>query len=240
MARCPRARCWWTWRHGRELATATLDYPHGVMDECLPDGTRLKPDWALQHPQDYLDTLSFTVNEVLRESGVDASDVVGMSIDFTACTMIAVDESGTPLCFKDEFKSNPHSYVKLWKHHAAQDEANRLNAIAEERGEDLPGPIRRKDLLGMDDTQNLAGAATRPRRYTTRPTASWRPRLGNHAADRRGSPQQLHRGLQGHVVQARRAIPPRTSLRRSTPGWRTWSRRSSPPTYTRSAPRRAR
>ena len=82
---------------GRELATATLDYPHAVMDERLPDGTRLKPDWALQHPQDYLDTLSFTVNEVLRESGVDALDVVGMSIDFTACTMIAVDESGTPL-----------------------------------------------------------------------------------------------------------------------------------------------
>lgn len=120
---------------GRELATATLDYPHAVMDERLPDGTRLKPDWALQHPQDYLDTLSFTVNEVLRESGVDASDVVGMSIDFTACTMIAVDESGTPLCFKDEFKSNPHSYVKLWKHHAAQYLADRLNAIAEERGE---------------------------------------------------------------------------------------------------------
>ena len=42
---------------GRELATATLDYPHAVMDERLPDGTRLKPDWALQHPQDYLDTL---------------------------------------------------------------------------------------------------------------------------------------------------------------------------------------
>ena len=56
-------------RGGRAASwpTATLDYPHAVMDERLPDGTRLKPDWALQHPQDYLDTLSFTVNEVLRE-----------------------------------------------------------------------------------------------------------------------------------------------------------------------------
>ena len=69
-----------------------------------------------------------------------------MSIDFTACTMIAVDESGTPLCFKDEFKSNPHSYVKLWKHHAAQYLADRLNAIAEGARRDLPKALRRKDL----------------------------------------------------------------------------------------------
>lgn len=188
---------------GRELATATLDYPHAVMDERLPDGTRLKPDWALQHPQDYLDTLSFTVNEVLRQSGVDASDVVGMSIDFTACTMIAVDESGTPLCFKDEFKSNPHSYVKLWKHHAAQYLADRLNAIAEERGETFLKALRRKDLQRMDDTQDMAGAAGGARGIRRdRPLHGGR-RLGNNAADRQGSAQQLHRGLQGHVVQAR-------------------------------------
>ena len=120
---------------GRELATATMDYPHDVMDERLPDGTRLAPDWALQHPQDYLDTMGYTVKRVLEESGVNSADVVGMSIDFTACTMIAVDKSGTPLCFKDEYRSNPHAYVKLWKHHAAQYLADRLNAIAEERGE---------------------------------------------------------------------------------------------------------
>ena len=120
---------------GRELATATMDYPHAVMDERLPDGTRLAPDWALQHPQDYLDTMGYTVKRVLEESGVNSADVVGMSIDFTACTMIAVDKSGTPLCFKDEYRSNPHAYVKLWKHHAAQYLADRLNAIAEERGE---------------------------------------------------------------------------------------------------------
>ena len=120
---------------GRELATATMDYPHAVMDERLPDGTRLAPDWALQHPKDYLDTMGYTVKRVLEESGVNSADVVGMSIDFTACTMIAVDKSGTPLCFKDEYRSNPHAYVKLWKHHAAQYLADRLNAIAEERGE---------------------------------------------------------------------------------------------------------
>jgi len=71
---------------GRELGSAVMNYPHGVMDEQLPDGTKLKPDWALQHPQDYLDCLGRTIPEAIRLSGIDAADVVGVGIDFTACT----------------------------------------------------------------------------------------------------------------------------------------------------------
>lgn len=119
----------------REMASAVLPYPHGVMDERLPDGTPLPPDWALEHPQDYLDVLTTTVPAVLRESGVAPEDVIGLSIDFTACTMLPAKADGTPLCFLPEYEHNPHAYIKLWKHHAAQDEANRLNAIAQERGE---------------------------------------------------------------------------------------------------------
>lgn len=123
---------------GKEVATAVKVYPHGVMDEYLPDGkTKLYPDWALQHPQDYLDVLSDTIPKVLKESSVLAEDVIGVGIDFTACTMLPTDKEGVPLCFYEELKSNPHSYVKLWKHHAAQEEANTLNKIANERGEDF-------------------------------------------------------------------------------------------------------
>ncbi|HHW49241.1 MAG TPA: ribulokinase, partial [Clostridiaceae bacterium] len=123
---------------GREVATAVKYYPHGVIDEYLPDGvTRLEPDWALQHPQDYLDVLTETIPAILKESGVSPDDVIGIGIDFTACTMLPIKEDGTPLCFIDEYKSNPHAYVKLWKHHAAQDEANKLNEIAEKRGEEF-------------------------------------------------------------------------------------------------------
>lgn len=46
-----------------------------------------------------------------------------------------IKKDGTPLCELPKFKSNPHAYVKLWKHHAAQKYANRLNRIAQERGE---------------------------------------------------------------------------------------------------------
>lgn len=121
---------------GREVASAVKEYTHGVMDEFLPDGvTKLEADWALQHPNDYLEVLQVTVPEVLKRAGVTAEDVIGIGIDFTACTMLPVDREGTPLCMKEEYRNHPHSYVKLWKHHAAQEEANRLNEIAEERRE---------------------------------------------------------------------------------------------------------
>jgi len=103
-----------------------------------PDNkTKLGKDWALQYPQDYLDVLAITIPEVLQKSGVSADDIIGMGIDFTACTVMPTLKDGTPLCFLDEYKSNPHAYVKLWKHHAAQREADELNKIAAERGEDF-------------------------------------------------------------------------------------------------------
>ncbi|MBQ3080061.1 MAG: ribulokinase [Clostridia bacterium] len=118
---------------GRELGEAVYEYRHAVMDETLPSGIKLKPDWALEHPDDYLEALSVTVPAAMKNAGVSKDDVIGIGIDFTACTMVAVDKNGDPLCWK--YPDNPHAYVKLWKHHAAQDQANRLNAIAEERNE---------------------------------------------------------------------------------------------------------
>jgi len=120
---------------GKEVAVAVHEYTHGVMDEKLPDGTPLGVDWALQHPQDYLDVFRITIPEVMQMASVTPEQIVGAGIDFTACTMLPVTADGTPLCFLDEFKSRPNAWIKLWKHHAAQDEANKLNAIAEKRGE---------------------------------------------------------------------------------------------------------
>lgn len=122
-------------RTGQELADAVYEYPHAVMDEQLPCGVKLGTDWALQHPQDYLDVLAHTIPEVLRKSGVSADDVIGIGTDFTACTLLPTKRDGTPLCFLPEYEREPHAYVKLWKHHAAQDKANRLNEIAAARGE---------------------------------------------------------------------------------------------------------
>lgn len=120
---------------GEELSSAVFEYPHSVMSECLPSGKKLGFDWALQHPQDYLDVLYNTIPAILKESGVSKDDVVGIGLDFTACTILPAKKDGTPLCFIEEYKDEPHAYVKLWKHHAAQHLANKLNAIAEERNE---------------------------------------------------------------------------------------------------------
>ena len=120
---------------GDEIAESVLNYAHAVMDECLPNGDKLPSSYALQHPEDYLDVLKITVPDVLNKANVTADDVVGLGIDFTACTVLPMDENGTPLCMKDEYKDNKHAYVKLWKHHAAQGEADDINELAAKRGE---------------------------------------------------------------------------------------------------------
>ena len=121
---------------GEELASSIYDYPHAVMDEALPCGKKLGQDWALQHPQDYLDVLAHTIPDALQKAGVSAEDVIGVGIDFTACTVLPTKKDGTPLCFLPEYVEEPHAYVKLWKHHAAQKYATKLNEIALERGEE--------------------------------------------------------------------------------------------------------
>jgi L-ribulokinase len=121
---------------GREVATRVHTYAHGVIDERLPDSDiGLEPDWALQDPNDYLEVFKQTIPAVLAESGVNPDDVIGIGIDFTACTMLPTTAEGTPLCFLPEWRAYPHAWVKLWKHHAAQPEADRINEVAGQRGE---------------------------------------------------------------------------------------------------------
>ena len=120
---------------GAEVGTAVHEYRHGVLDRALPDGTLLPPDWALQVPRDYIDVLSNAVPAAVKDAGVDPTQVIGIGTDFTACTMVPTTADGTPLCELPEFAGNPHAFVKLWKHHAAQPQADRINALAAARGE---------------------------------------------------------------------------------------------------------
>ena len=123
---------------GRQLATAVSEYSHGVIDDVLPLDDRrivLPPDWALQDSEDYIRVFRETVPAVLRESGVDPADVIGLGVDFTACTMLPTTADGTPLAMLPQFRARPHAWVKLWKHHAAQPDADRINAVAEATGQ---------------------------------------------------------------------------------------------------------
>ncbi len=116
---------------GCEVAQAVHRYANGVIDDRLPGtNVRLDPDFALQDPNDYLEVFKQAIPAVLKQSGVAPADVVGLGIDFTACTMMPTRADGTPLCFLPEWRHHPHAWVHLWKHHAAQPEANKLNEMA--------------------------------------------------------------------------------------------------------------
>lgn len=123
---------------GEELGSGTHEYAHGVMDSKLDagDGERLPPEFALQVPADYVESMINSVTEAMKASDIDANDVIGIGIDFTSATVLACKGDGTPLCELDEFKNNPHAYVKLWKHHGASEQAERIVELAEKKGVD--------------------------------------------------------------------------------------------------------
>ncbi|MEV4369732.1 ribulokinase [Nonomuraea sp. NPDC049637] len=119
---------------GAELGSAVHEYAERVIEHTLPGtGVRLGPDWALQSPRDWLDVLRVAVPGALAAAGVAAEDVIGIGTDFTACTVLPTTADGTPLCF--ETPEQPHAWPKLWKHHAAQPHADRINELAARRGE---------------------------------------------------------------------------------------------------------
>src|SRR3954452_19179689 len=121
---------------GTELGSAVYDYPHAVMDATLASsGAALPPEWALQVPNDYREVLRHAVPDAVAAAGIDPALVVGITTDFTASTPLPVLADGTPMCEVPGFEDEPHAYPKLWKHHAAQGQADRVTALAERRGE---------------------------------------------------------------------------------------------------------
>jgi L-ribulokinase len=122
--------------NGKTRASAVAEYKHGVIDRALPGSNKpLRPDTALQDPSDYLRALETTIRSVMRQSRISPESVVGIGTDFTCCTVLPTARDGTPLCFDAKFRKDPHAWVKLWKHHAAQLQADQINRIGSERDE---------------------------------------------------------------------------------------------------------
>jgi L-ribulokinase len=121
---------------GAELGTAVHQYEHGVIEDRLPgSAVKLGPSWALQSPEDWRAVLRNAVPKAVAAAGISASDVIGIGTDFTACTVLPALADGTPLCEVDGLADRPHAWPKLWKHHAAQPQADHINAVAAEMGE---------------------------------------------------------------------------------------------------------
>lgn len=121
---------------GEVLATSVVRYPSAVIDQTLPStGERLPHDYALQDPDDWVTVIERALPEVIDEAGIAAEAIVGLGVDFTSCTVLPTTADGTPLCTLERWRERRHAWPKLWKHHAAQPVADRLNEVALERGD---------------------------------------------------------------------------------------------------------
>lgn len=127
---------------GNQLGLGTDDYQHGQITShlpttngALPEEIAIPTDYALQHPADWLDSASAAIAMALSQSQIDVQRIVGIGVDFTSCTMLPTNSEGTPLCLLDEFASVPLAWPKLWKHHGAIDQTERINQVARQRNE---------------------------------------------------------------------------------------------------------
>ena len=112
---------------GEEVASAVFNYPRWKKQMyCDAANNRFR-----QHPKDYLEGLEYTIVEALKQApaGV-AENVVGISVDTTGSTPVAVDEKGTPLSLTPGFEENPNAMFVLWKDHTAVKEADDINQLA--------------------------------------------------------------------------------------------------------------
>ena len=183
----------------------------------------LAPDWALQVPEDYREVLRIAVPAAVAAAGIDPAHVIGIATDFTACTMVPTLADGTPLNEVDGLADRPHAYVKLWKHHAAQPQADRINELAGDARRGLAAALRRADLLGVGVRQGARSCSRRTATSTTGWSAGSRRPTGSCGSSAALRPQRLHRRLQGHPP-GRRLPVARLPRRR----WRPASAPSSP------------
>ena len=121
---------------GTILASSTQKYRHGIMEGHLfVSGQDLKPGWALNDPSDYLLSLRYLIKDILKQSQVNPEDIIAVGVSANASAMLPTLADGTPLAYLDDFKNDPHAYVKTRKHEAAQIEADLINDLAVARFE---------------------------------------------------------------------------------------------------------
>ena len=136
-------------RDGRIAWQGADAYRHGVIDRVLPtSGASLPHDYALQHPQDWLDSLAVATRQAMTAAGISPESVVGMGVDFTSCTMMPTLADGTPLSQTERWRNTPLAWPKLWKHHGAKAATDRINQVARERDE--PWLTRYGGTIGLE------------------------------------------------------------------------------------------
>jgi L-ribulokinase len=116
---------------GEEMGTHVFEYPRWKEGKyCDPSANLFR-----QHPLDYLEGLEVSIVGALEQCGSDiAQKVVGISVDTTGSTPVAVNRQGIPLALLPGFEGNPNAMFVLWKDHTALKEADEINALAHSWG----------------------------------------------------------------------------------------------------------
>ena len=143
-------------------------------------------------------------------------DVVGIATDFTASTPLPdARRRHAAVRARRASATRPHAYAKLWKHHAAQAQADRINALAAERGEPWLARYGGRISSEWEFAKALQVLEEDPEVYDAHGPLGRGRRLDRLAAVRRRDAQRLHRRLQGDPPG--RPLPvARTTSRRST------------------------
>jgi len=117
--------------HGEEVGTHVFDYPRWQQGKyCDPAQNQFR-----QHPLDYLEGLEVSIREALKQCPAGVADnVVGISVDTTGSTPVAVNREGIPLSLMEGFQENPNAMFVLWKDHTAVREAGEINELARSWG----------------------------------------------------------------------------------------------------------
>jgi L-ribulokinase len=122
--------------HGREHGVGVVKYPHGQILNSLPGSTtKLPPQHAYQHPSDWLESAAKATKLALKKASAPATAIIGIGVDFTSCTMLPTMRDGTPLCLDARYAKEPQAWPKLWKHHGAAHQAERMTTVAQRRDE---------------------------------------------------------------------------------------------------------
>jgi len=114
-------------KNGKEISSGVFYYPRwkkGLYCDSSKNQFR-------QHPLDYIEGLEISIREVLKNApkGI-ANKVVGIAVDTTGSTPVAVDKKGTPLAMRSRFANNPNAMFILWKDHTSIREAAEITKLS--------------------------------------------------------------------------------------------------------------
>jgi L-ribulokinase len=117
--------------NGNVIASSVSEYQDGVINNHLPSNNNsLPPNFALQNSANWLSAAETTIQTIMREADIQPKQVIGIGVDFTSSTILPTKSDGTPLHTIKKFANRPHAWPKLWKHHAAHFQAERMTELA--------------------------------------------------------------------------------------------------------------